>query len=247
MGNLLSVLKRLKSYRVDDQFEQELKKLLVIHFDDDRRIKMSDELGAVFQNELTMTSSYEESQETIERKNSEIDEINRRLQLCIDDRKKAINVLGWVKEYAEEDDDIKNLVHSGLLDIEDWNSEDKAKELLLASLMAYKSLNASLKSYKKAFDSEERVVDLLSMDFENFFRQINQYKCSQRRALLDVIAKSLSQKLESFSFLSPEKSLNFNVEIHKNEGPQGRVITNSKGFVIMKGTTIYSKAKVQTV
>lgn len=239
-------MKRLKSYRGDNEFEREFKELLVTYFDADRRNKMANEMGHVFQNELTMTSSYEESRETIERKNSEIEEINQRLQLCLDDRKKAINVLGWVKAYAEEDGDIKNLIDSGLLDIDDWNAEDRAKELLLASLMAYKSLNTALKSYKKAFDSEEKVVDLLSMDLENFFSKINQYKCSQRRALLDVIAKSLSQELESFSFMSPEKSLNFNVEIHKNEGPQGKVITNSRSFVIMKGATIYSKAKVQT-
>jgi len=86
-------------------------------------------------------------------------------------------------------------------------------------------------------DTEQEKVELYHAELSNILRNVSGLYISQRRALLDELAKMVNSFLVDFIFISPEETLQIDPLIHNAKGVGGSRIKEGVSFAVLEKST----------
>ena len=71
----------------------------------------------------------------------------------------------------------------------------------------------------------------------------------QRRALLDALARIITKKFDNFDFISPEETLQIDLDIHNTKGTGGNKIKQGFSFAVIRreNKQTYKYADIEVV
>lgn len=116
-------------------------------------------------------------------------------------------------------------------------ANDPSEQLPEFTIAFLKGWNALYPYISKDYSSEEDKAEIIDEKLRNLLAFVKDKYIPQRRAILDVVARIVSKKFKEFIFISPEETLQIDINIHKTDGEGGNRIKQGLSFAIVRKAT----------
>jgi len=198
-------------------------------------------------------SSFLEEKKQFEKKISELEQINKKLDIYIknlksqlDDNQEDIFRIEKKYETSIAFDDISNFFIkrkindfytqkiANLLKESYLTGESNSRKFVFAFMKAFIFIEEGL--MRIGIDENENLKVLFHAG-EKLMSNITNLFSSERRLILDTVADMLSSKFENYKFISAEQSLQIDPAIHNVEGVGGTSIKQGLSFAVIRKDT----------
>lgn len=175
---------------------------------------------------VKINARFERLKEEVEEAESEKHRIEKEMQTALP-LEKLVNVF-----FKDKDEDtqylksIRNLLHEAI-----ERPDKHTGTFIMQFAKGWTILNTSAKNLK---GEEKDDMETLHKATIELLQEISGCHISERRPLLEIIAKILSENFKEYEFISPEQTLQIDPAIHNAEGLGSASIKEGRSFAVIR-------------
>ncbi len=113
----------------------------------------------------------------------------------------------------------------------DEDSDEETVKFLLAFLNGWTQIIPTLEI---EINNEEEKVELYDQVLRELLLLIKDLQIPQRRAFLDALARYINKNLNEFEFISPEETIQIDIDLHNAKGIGGSKIKQGLSYAVVR-------------